>query len=231
MRCECRRTFAGEKSFAYPPHRYASFCYGILYASLAAFPIAFEEVRGYNSLVGSLPFLAQLVGILIGAFGNYQNQKFYVSRWKANNFRPVPEARLPPMMVGSVLFAGGLFMFGWSAGADVHWIVPCIGIALEGIGFFTIFQAALNYLIDTFQRYAASAVAANTALRSAFAAAFPLFITPMLHSLGIGWGISIFGFIAVAMIPIPYLFYSFGKRIRARGFWSRESVYPDERAK
>lgn len=41
----------------------------------------------------------------------------------------------------------------------------------------------------------------------------------------------IFGFIAVAMIPIPYLFYTFGKRIRARGFWSRESVYPEEREK
>ena len=47
-----------------------------------------------------------------------------------------------------------------------------------GFGFFTIFQAALNYLIDTFSRYAASAIAANTFLRSIFAASFPLFATP-----------------------------------------------------
>jgi hypothetical protein len=33
---------------------------------------------------------------------------------------------------------------------------------MTGLGFFTIFQAALNYLVDTFQRYAASAVAANS---------------------------------------------------------------------
>jgi hypothetical protein len=33
---------------------------------------------------------------------------------------------------------------------------------MSGVGFFTIFQAALNYLVDTFQRYAASAVAANS---------------------------------------------------------------------
>ncbi|GIZ37095.1 hypothetical protein CKM354_000055800 [Cercospora kikuchii] len=208
---------------------YASFCYGILYASLAAFPIEFEETRGWNALVGSLPFLAMLIGICFGACANFLNQKFYVKRLKANDYRPVPEARLPPMMGGSVLFAAGLFMFAWSSGPEVHWIVPCIGIALEGIGFFTIFQAALNYLIDTFQRYAASAVAANTALRSAFAAAFPLFISPMLHNLGIDWGVSIFGFLAVAMIPIPYCFYVFGKRIRARGEWSRESVYPNEK--
>ncbi|KAF7187657.1 Efflux pump bik6 [Pseudocercospora fuligena] len=208
---------------------YASFCYGILYASLAAFPIEFEEERGWNSLVGSLPFLAMLVGIMFGACANFLNQKFYVARWKANDYRPVPEARLPPMMGGSILFAAGLFVFAWTSDKDLPWIAPCIGIAMEGVGFFTIFQAALNYLIDTFQRYAASAVAANTALRSAFAAAFPLFISPMLHNMGIDWGISVFGFIAVAMIPIPYCFYVFGKRIRARGTWSRESVYPDEK--
>jgi hypothetical protein len=52
-----------------------------------------------------------------------------------------------------------------------------------GFGFFTIFQAALNYLIDTFTRYAASAIAANTFLRSIFAAAFPLFATPSPFSL------------------------------------------------
>lgn len=205
---------------------YASFCYGILYASLAAFPIEFQETRGWNDLVGSLPFLAMLIGICIGAGGNYLNQQFYIQRLKANHYRPVPEARLPPMMAGSILFAAGLFTFAWSSAPHIHWIVPCIGIALEGIGFFTIFQAALNYLIDTFQRYAASAVAANTALRSGLAAAFPLFISPMLHRMGIDWGVSVFGFCAVAMIPIPFAFYRFGRRVRARGAWSRESVYP-----
>jgi len=42
------------------------------------------------------------------------------------------------------------------------WIAPVIGLAMTGVGFFTIFQAALNYLVDTFQKYAASAVAANS---------------------------------------------------------------------
>jgi hypothetical protein len=46
-------------------------------------------------------------------------------------------------------------------------------------------QAALNYLVDTFTKYGASAIAANTFLRSVFAAAFPLFVDPMFHNLGI----------------------------------------------
>ncbi|KAK3044167.1 hypothetical protein LTS18_002008, partial [Coniosporium uncinatum] len=203
---------------------YASFVYGILYANLASFPIVFEEQRGWNPLVGALPFLALMIGIIVGGGVNIFNNKYYLKRWAANDHRPIPEARLPPMMVGSVFFAAGLFIFAWTADPRIHWIAPNIGAVLIGFGFFTIFQASLNYLIDTFQKYAASAVAANTFLRSCLAGAFPLFINPMLHRLGVGWGISIFGFVAVALIPIPYLFFVYGKRIRARGFWSKESV-------
>lgn len=204
---------------------YASFVYGILYATLAAFPVEFEETRGWNQVVGALPFLALLLGILIGAVANVLNQRFYFKRFQAAGNHPVPEARLPPMMVGSVSFCAGLFIFAWSSTPNIHWIAPCIGAVLIGLGFFTIFQAALNYLIDTFQKYAASAVAANTFLRSALAGAFPLFIRPLLHNVGIPWGISVFAFFSIALIPIPYLFYIFGRRIRARGYWSKESVF------
>lgn len=89
-----------------------------------------------------------------------------------------------------------------------------------GFGFFTIFQSALNYLIDTFQTYAASAVAANTFLRSVLAASFPLFVNPMYHQLGIPWASSIFAFFGVLLIPIPYLFFVFGKSLRKRGKYS-----------
>ena len=77
---------------------YASFVYGILYANLAAFPIEFEEERGWNLLVGALPFLALLVGILLGGVVNVFNQSYYNNCFKANGNKPVPEARLPPMV-------------------------------------------------------------------------------------------------------------------------------------
>lgn len=205
---------------------YASFVYGLLYLYLAAFPIVFQESRGWNQVVGALPFLALLIGVLFGAVVNLLNQKFYIKRYKANHNLPVPEARLPPMMAGSVVFAVGLFLFAWTGNdKNIHWIGPNFGAVLMGFGFFTVFQAALNYLIDTFQEVAASAVAANTFLRSMFAGSFPLFARIMFHDLGVGWAGSLLGFIAVALIPIPFLFYVFGQRIRARGKWSRGSVY------
>ena len=49
---------------------YAAFVYGILYANLAGFSIAFEEVRGWGLVTGTLPFLAIFVGILGAAVMN-----------------------------------------------------------------------------------------------------------------------------------------------------------------
>ncbi|MCJ1310303.1 hypothetical protein MMC25_003965 [Agyrium rufum] len=199
---------------------YASFVYGILYGNLAAFPIEFEQERGWNILVGSLPFLGLLLGIIVGGFANVLNQSFYNKRYEANGNKAVPEARLPPMMVGSVFFTAGLFIFAWTSDKSIIWVGPVAGTVLIGFGFFTIFQSALNYLIDTFQRYSASAIAANTLLRSALALAFPLFIGPMFRKLGIAWGTSVFAFFSVALIPIPYIFYIYGPSIRKRGKYS-----------
>lgn len=204
---------------------YASFCYGILYMQLGSIPIIFGEVRGWNPFVADLPFLCILVGAIFGAAANVYNQTLYNKAYHAAGNRAVPEKRLPPMMLGSVLFCGGQFLTGWTAGLDVHWIVPCIGLVMLGTGFFTIFQAALNYLVDTFQEYAASAVAANTFLRSCFAGAFPLVVGPMYHNIGVGPGSSITGGFAALLIPVPYVFYIYGKRIRARSKWSKGSVY------
>jgi MFS family permease len=203
---------------------YASFVYGILYLNLAAFPIEFEEERGWGPVTGQLPFLAMLVGIFFGAGINLLNQRFYVKRFKANNNRSVPEARLPPMMLGSIVFAVGLFIFAWTSSRTIFWFGSIVGAACMGLGFFTIFQAAINYLVDTFPHASASAIAANTCLRSLFAAGFPLFADAMFHNLGISWAASTLGFISIALIPIPFLFYVYGKRIRARGKWSRASV-------
>jgi len=204
---------------------YASFCYGILYLMLGAIPIIFGEVRGWGSFVATLPFLCLLIGAMLGGAINVYNQTVYNKAYHKAGDRAVPESRLPPMAFGSVLFCGGQFLLGWTADPRFHWIVPCIGLLLMGTGFFTIFQAALNYLVDTFQAYAASAIAANTFLRSCFAAGFPLAVGPLYHNLGVGPGSSIMAGFAGLLIPVPFLFMRFGKRIRARSKWSKASVY------
>ncbi|KAJ6142836.1 MFS multidrug transporter [Penicillium samsonianum] len=203
---------------------YASFVYGILYANLEAFSVEFQEIRRWGPVIGNLPFISLLVGIFFAAAVNIYNNKYYFKQFKANGNKPVPEARLPPMMVGGFAFTAGLFIFAWTSSPSTNYWPSIIGIALTGFGFTTIFQAALNYLIDTFTRFSASAVAANTFLRSTMAGAFPLFVLPLYHNIGVDWGTTIFGCIATVLIPVPFLFFFWGKQIRARGKWSKHTV-------
>ncbi|KAJ5950535.1 major facilitator superfamily domain-containing protein [Penicillium vulpinum] len=196
---------------------HASFIFGVFYATLAAFPILFDQTRHWNSVVGSLAFLALLVGILLGAIVVALGQYHYNHVYMAAGGVTVPEARLPPMMIGSFVFAAGLFILGWTANPSIPWIVSFIGAGCVGFGFFTVFQSALNYLLDVFNRWGASAIAANTFLRSTLAAVFPLFIDSMYQALGNGPATSVFGGFAVLLIPIPFFFWIWGPRIRSSG--------------
>lgn len=67
---------------------------------------------------------------------------------------------------------------------------------------------------------AASAIAANTFLRSFVAAGFPLFSRQMFNNLKIQWAGTLLGCLATAMVPIPVCFYLFGKKLRARSKFS-----------
>jgi DHA1 family multidrug resistance protein-like MFS transporter len=64
--------------------------------------------------------------------------------------------------------------------------------------------------------YSASAFAANTAIRSAVAAGFPLFTVQMFHRLGVNWACTLLGLLALVLAPSPFLFSRYGPAIRSR---------------
>jgi hypothetical protein len=70
------------------------------------------------------------------------------------------------------------------------------------------------YLIDCYTVYAASAMAANTVLRSIVAAILPVAGPKMYAKLGYGWGNSLLGFVALLLMPIPLIFIKYGERLR-----------------
>lgn len=66
-------------------------------------------------------------------------------------------------------------------------------------------------------------MAANTVFRSLFGAAFPLFTTYMYEDLGLGWAGSIPAFLALACVPVPFLFWKYGASIRAKCKYAAEA--------
>ena len=52
----------------------------------------------------------------------------------------------------------------------------------------------------------------------------PIGILPMLMNLTGAWALGTFGFISLAMIPIPYLFFFYGARLRAKSPYSSNGM-------
>ena len=74
------------------------------------------------------------------------------------------------------LTAAGLFWFGWGGYMrSTPWIVPTLAGIFIGFGIYSVFLQCLNYIIDSYLMFSASAIAANTIMRSLFGAVFPLF--------------------------------------------------------
>lgn len=195
---------------------YASFVYGLLYMTLEVFPIVFREQRGYGPVVSTLPFLALFVGVLCAVGVNLANQAYYRKAVAKNNGRAVPEARLPPMVIGGVFFTTGLFWFGWTSPPQYHWALPTVAAGFIGAGFNTIFQQCINYLVDVYAMYAASAVSANTFLRSIFACGLPLAAGPMFRNMGVGPACSVLGAVSCLGLPVPFLFMRYGLHLRKK---------------
>ncbi|KAJ5172022.1 major facilitator superfamily domain-containing protein [Penicillium capsulatum] len=195
---------------------YASFTYSLIYLTLEVFPIVFREHRQWGLVMSTLPFLAILIGVICALLLNFANQPQYKRAVEANGGKAVPEARLPPIAVGGIFLSIGLFWFGWTAEPKYPWPSSVVAAGFIAAGFNIVFQQCLNFLVDTYGPYAASAVSANTILRSVLACAMPVAARPMFERLGIGPAASLLGGISCLLLPVPLLFMKFGAALRNR---------------
>ncbi|KAJ5651428.1 major facilitator superfamily domain-containing protein [Penicillium longicatenatum] len=195
---------------------YASFTYSLIYLTLEVFPIVFNEDRHWSLVTSALPFLSILVGVICAVVLNFANQPRYQRAVTANDGKAVPEARLPPIIVGGVLLSVGLFWFGWTAAPKYPWPSPVVAGGFIAAGFNIVFQQCLNFLVDTYGPFAASAVSANTILRSILACAMPIAARPMFENLGLGPAASLLGGISCLALPVPFLFMKYSEALRAK---------------
>ncbi|KAK8166670.1 major facilitator superfamily [Phyllosticta citrichinensis] len=200
---------------------YMAFVYGILYLFLAAYPLVFQKVHGMNPGVGGLPYFGMIIGEMLAGLFIVLRQPGYQRKLAANGGWPIPEWRLPEVIIGGVSFTIGLFWFGWTGYTrDIHWIVPTLSGLCSGFGIMSIFLQGLNYLVDAYLMFAASAIAANTFLRSLAGAGFPLFATYMFNGMGIQYAGTLLGCVAAVLVPVPVLFYLKGAKIRERSAYA-----------
>jgi hypothetical protein len=204
---------------------YHAIIYGILYMLFGAFPIVYRVGRGWNEGVSGLPFIAVAVGVLLAILYVIlvDNKQYMKKVTESGKGYTTPEARLPMCLIGGIALPIGLFWFAWTNSPSLPWAASVVAAVPFGFGMVLIFLSIMNYLIDSYTIFAASVLAGNGIIRSVFGAAFPLFTKQMYDSLGIHWASSVPAFLAVACIPLPFLFYKYGATIRKKCKYAAQS--------
>lgn len=201
--------------------------YGYLYLMFTSMTEVFQQHYRFSTSLVGLAYIGLGVGSLGGVVLYSSTSDPYIQRKAAaadalaaeTGAEPEglkPEYRLPLLPVGSLVMPLGFFLYGWTAEKHVHWIAPIVGTAVIGIGNMIIFMCVQLYLVDSFGLYAASAMAANTLVRSVAGAVLPLAGLPMYERLGVGWGNSLLGFIALLLLPISLVIIRYGEHWRKR---------------
>lgn len=194
---------------------YCAFAYGVLYLLFSTIPLVFSSTYGFSVGTTGLVYIPLGLGYLIGmACFTLLSDRTVVRMTKANNGVYEPEMRLPDCIYFAALLPVTFFWYGWTAQFHTHWAAPVVGLMPFGIAILGIWQPIQAYVIDAYPAYAASGMAAFTVFRSVVAAFLPMAGPSMYDALGLGWGNSLLGFIAVALIPVPALIYRYGGRLR-----------------
>ncbi|KAI0841941.1 MFS general substrate transporter [Hypoxylon sp. FL0890] len=200
---------------------YMMYVYGLMYIMLTSFPPLFTDPppAGYGMSIGigGLNYISLGLGFFLGAQICAPLQDRMYAYLKRRYGTGKPEFRVPIMVPGAVLIPVGLLIYGWTAEYKTHWIGPNIGAMLFAAGGIIIFQCLQGFLVDSYQRYAASAVGAATVLRSLAGFGFPLFAPSMYDRLGYGWGNTLMAFLGIAIgWPSPILLWKYGEALRKR---------------
>lgn len=197
---------------------YQALIFGTTYSIFTNMQSIFsDKPYSFNSEQVGLLYLFPGVGFLLSVwFLVPRIDTVYNKLTEKHGGKPMPEYRLPLANIGAVLLPASLFWFAWAVEYRLHWAACMTATLFYGISQVIIFNIVQNYYIDSFSKYAASALAGGSVFRSLVGGVVPLFASTMFSKLGYGWGISIFAFIAVAIAPSPILFYYYGPKVRER---------------
>jgi multidrug resistance protein len=215
---------------------YIAFVFAVLFGFFEAFPIIFRGTYGMSLGVSGLTFLGIMVGFFFGVAVYIYYDRFVWFKKNPDGTRgnrddngnlivDSPETRLVLAKIGAVALPAALFWLGWSSKRSVHWICPVIAGVPFGFGLLLIFFCVIIYFSMTYPPLSlASALAANNLLRYVLASVFPLFTVQMYQRLHIDWASSLFAFIALAMLPVPWIFEKWGPKLRMKSQYGYVSL-------
>lgn len=118
---------------------YMAIIYGTLYMLFSAFPIVYQQNRGWSPGIGGLAFLGVAVGMMLAVLYSIWDNKRYARISDENKGFAPPEARLPICMIGGIAVPIGLFWFAWTNYPSLQYMISIAAGVPFGFGMVLIF--------------------------------------------------------------------------------------------
>ncbi|CAD6929768.1 unnamed protein product [Tilletia controversa] len=194
---------------------WAATAWGTVFLLVDVVPIVFS-VYGWTTQQKSLVFLTYALCGVLGGLSNFHQEHLYARAARRHGGKAPPEARLYWPCVSAILFPAGFFILGWGAQESIHPAVPVFGICVISFGIYPLYVCIFSYLADVYERYASSALAAQSLLRNLAAGLIPLVATQLYNALGTQWASTLVGCVAAVLGMCPFILFRYGEQIRAR---------------
>ncbi|KAH8597091.1 major facilitator superfamily domain-containing protein [Bisporella sp. PMI_857] len=212
---------------------WAAFSLGTIYLFTHSVGQVYGELYGWNAVQAGYVQVAIVIGEILGTGLCLSTNHWYDASAARNTEvpgTPIPEARLYTAIIGGLFgVTGGMFVYGWAANPNIHWMVITVGLTMVGFGTTAVVISIANYLIDAYSKYAASALAAVGLVENASIAFLPLAASAMYANLGFHWASTLLGFVSLMLVATPFLVIKWGKEIRARSPFMKEAVIVRQR--
>ncbi|RDW85452.1 hypothetical protein BP5796_03777 [Coleophoma crateriformis] len=200
---------------------YLTVLYIVLFTFLDGYTYIFMETYGISQGLTNIVFVGIFVGITMSAFLvpfvlRKTKQEFAKSDLEHGG-RIHPEIRLwYGMLGGSFAIPVSLFWMGWTDYVSISIWSPIMASVLFGYGLICIFMSAYMYIIDAYEIYAASALTFITFTRYLVAGGMTIVGIPFYKNVGTHWTLTIMACISALLVPIPFVLFKWGHRIRER---------------
>ncbi|TYJ55740.1 hypothetical protein B9479_003516 [Cryptococcus floricola] len=206
------------------------YIFGIVFLSNEAFPLIFGEGNGGHGWTHSGTVNATFGAYAVGAILAFLLTPLQESQYRAASARrgtSDPEARWWSSLWATPFMPLGLMIAAWTSYPHLPWIAPLIGMTMFGFGFYIIIAAILNYVVDGYGHYSASALGGVVFVRNIVGAIFPLFSSQMFKGMGNQWALFLLSMVSFLMVPIPIYFFFRGKAARDRSPYCAEHANED----
>ena len=206
--------------FLFPPTLFSGLVWGMQDALLTFYLTVeddeyYDPPYNYGNTQVALMNVPCLIGAVIGCvYAGIVSDWFTIWMAKRNNGVQEAEYRLYFLIIPAILTPVGLILF--AVGTDQHWpwFPTYFGLALIGIGFGSLGDVSMGYLMDAYPDMVIEMMAGVSVINNMFGCIFTFACLPWLDAMGNTKTFIILAVITVIVMggAIPFIIY--GKRIR-----------------